>query len=98
MNAVFHRDTVPVARSPEDHNRLALASLMAGAVERFRTAAEMGDEIALIAALTDLDALKNRARTEKAVGLLYRCDVCAQDFPAERITVGSVNLCVGCAS
>jgi hypothetical protein len=32
------------------------------AVARFRRAVEAGDELAQVAALTDLDALKNRAR------------------------------------
>lgn len=60
--ATAHRDAVTVARAPTDHNRLALASLMDGAVCRFRRAVEAADELAQIQALTDLDNLKNRAR------------------------------------
>lgn len=98
-NAATRYRPAVVERSPEDLNRLALACLMDGAVQRYRRAVETGDEFAAIAALTDLDKLKNEARDlKRATGLLFKCDGCARDFPPNRITVGAVTLCFGCAS
>lgn len=98
-NAATRYRPAVVERSPEDLNRLALSSLMAGAVDRYRRAIESGDEFAAIAAITDLDKLKNEARDlKRATGLLFKCDGCSRDFPSNRITVGAVTLCLGCAS
>ena len=47
-NAATRYRPAVVERSPEDLTRLALSSLMAGAVDRYRRAIESGDEFAAI--------------------------------------------------
>lgn len=99
LQTLFRRD-VATRRTPADQSRLALASLIRGAVDRFELGVKSGDTRQQAQALADLDAhraevqaLKDRART----GLLYRCDECGEDFPPDEIAVGQHNVCQWCS-
>lgn len=91
---------VATSRTPDDESRLALASLMDGAVARFRFAVEVGDELAQKQALADMDALRIKAleAREQRAGLLFKCDECHENFPANQIVVGGHSLCQWCAA